>query len=88
MKKSPRPPSELTELPIPPEFERIVLRCLEKRPEDRFQTAEELEAALLEVPVDKPWSRDKAREWWHLHAEAIRPVLYESSPEGAVAPST
>ena len=35
---------------IPPELDAIVLRCLEKRPDDRFATAAELFAALRRVP--------------------------------------
>ncbi|GAB4244256.1 MAG: hypothetical protein Kow00129_03730 [Thermoleophilia bacterium] len=43
-----RPPS-LTELrpDLPPELERIVMRCLEKLPENRFQSMEELLGALV-----------------------------------------
>jgi molecular chaperone DnaK (HSP70)/tRNA A-37 threonylcarbamoyl transferase component Bud32 len=35
----------------PPELEAIILRCLEKKPEKRFQTAEELLEALAAVPI-------------------------------------
>ena len=36
------PPSQRTELPIPPEVDALVLACLEKDPPDRPQNAEEL----------------------------------------------
>jgi hypothetical protein len=85
LKTPPRPPSELTELTIPPDLEEIILRCLAKRPEDRFQTAEELERALGVVPFDEPWTRETARAWWQLHLDAFRPVLYESRPSGTAA---
>jgi serine/threonine protein kinase len=48
MVKPPRP-SDLVP-PIPAELDAIILRCLEKRPEDRFQTGEELYHALQELP--------------------------------------
>lgn len=34
---------------IPPELDAIVMRCLEKRPEDRFQSAAELRAAIRDA---------------------------------------
>jgi len=39
-------PSDVAGGPVPPALERVVLRLLEKKPEDRFQTAEEVLAAL------------------------------------------
>ena len=45
VKTIPKRPSEISELDIPPELDEIVMKCLEKKPEDRFRTAEELEEA-------------------------------------------
>jgi serine/threonine-protein kinase len=43
----PAPPSrKRADLSIPPAIEAIALKCLEKNPNDRFQTAEEISAAL------------------------------------------
>jgi serine/threonine-protein kinase len=71
LKAKPVPLSHVSELPIPAELEAIVLRCLEKEPEDRYQTAAELEAALQSVPLEDPWSQVKANEWWNLHGLAV-----------------
>src|SRR4051794_7264648 len=49
---------------IPRELEEIVLRCLEKDPEHRFQDVASLRAALRDVRLDDPWSADLAAEWW------------------------
>jgi serine/threonine-protein kinase len=69
----PAPPRELSELPIPDELDRIVMQCLEKDPNDRFQSVLELCAALEAVPLDSEWDQPRAREWWELHApELIR----------------
>ena len=49
----PTPPVELNPA-IPPELNKIVLRAMAKRPEDRFQTAEEFRTALrgvIEAPT-------------------------------------
>jgi serine/threonine-protein kinase len=67
VKTVPKRPSEVSEIPIPPELEAIVMKCLEKKPGDRYQTAGELEAALEAVPLTEPWSRARAEEWWDLH---------------------
>jgi serine/threonine-protein kinase len=42
----PEPPSRYAGQPIPPGLERAIMKALEKRPEDRFQSAAELAAAL------------------------------------------
>jgi hypothetical protein len=86
VRKTPVPPSEVTEIEIPAELESIVLKCLEKWPEERYQTAEEMDAALRSVPLEETWNLDRAREWWTLHSDVIRPVLYESAP-GRGAPA-
>jgi serine/threonine-protein kinase len=82
VRKTPVPPSEITEIDVPVELETIVMRCLEKWPDDRFQSAEQLESALVEVPFEEAWDRNRAREWWSLRTGVARPVLYESAPHG------
>src|SRR4029078_9695873 len=49
---------------IPQELEEIILRSLEKRPEDRFQTVAELRDALDHVPLDAEWNSHLAADWW------------------------
>jgi hypothetical protein len=61
----PVPPSERTELPVPPELERLVLACLAKNPDDRPRSAADLGDALGAIPVE-PWSEEQAMEWWSL----------------------
>ena len=67
VKTIPKRPSEVSETPISAELDDIVMKCLEKKPADRYQTAGNLEAALEAIPFDEPWSRAKAEEWWVLH---------------------
>ena len=67
VKTIPDRPSEVTEVPIPRELEDIVMKCLEKKPADRFQSAWELDAALAAVPIADSWTRETALEWWSLH---------------------
>ncbi len=46
------------------ELEEIVMRCLEKDADHRFQDVASLQRALRDVVLDEPWSSDLAAEWW------------------------
>jgi serine/threonine protein kinase len=51
LKQTPEPPSKWRPtLGIPAELDAIIMRCLEKKPEQRYQTAAELFAAITKVP--------------------------------------
>jgi serine/threonine-protein kinase len=60
----PLPPSQRTEMPIPDDLEAIVLACLEKNPERRPQTAEELAARLSSCSLASAWTSERAERWW------------------------
>src|SRR5688500_18639031 len=49
--EDPRPPSQLA-ASIPPDLEKIILRCMRKDPLRRFQTAADLKVALEDVELD------------------------------------
>jgi serine/threonine-protein kinase len=61
------PPSQRAEQPIPPALEEIVMACLEKDPAARPQSAGELSRLLGSIPELRPWSDERAREWWTSH---------------------
>jgi len=60
----PELPSRRTDLPIPPQLEALVLTCLAKDPAARPATADELGARLAAVPLERPWTPERAREGW------------------------
>jgi serine/threonine-protein kinase len=62
----PDPPSQRTELPIPPDLERVVLQCLAKKPADRPASAREL-AEMIEACNVPAWTPEQARAWWERH---------------------
>ena len=49
--QQPEPPSRRSRAPLPPELEVVVMRCLEKSPEWRFDSAAELGAALSTLRI-------------------------------------
>jgi serine/threonine-protein kinase len=57
------PPSKIVST-IPADLEKIVLRCLEKNPKDRFQDVASLERALAACECADKWTEDKAEQWW------------------------
>jgi serine/threonine-protein kinase len=69
----PDPPSSRTTQPIPADLERLVLRCLAKRPKDRPASAAEAARLLAALEV-VPWSKDDARAWWETNLPPTSPL--------------
>jgi serine/threonine-protein kinase len=62
----PVPPSQRTELPIPPALDRLVLACLAKTPDERPANARQL-AQSLETIDGTAWTEEEAHRWWSQH---------------------
>jgi serine/threonine-protein kinase len=80
LQATPVPPSQRTELPIPPELDAFVLACLEKDPDKRPQSARELFLMACACNSGAPWTtwtHDSAEAWWRAHLPDLasdRPV--------------
>jgi serine/threonine protein kinase len=61
---------------IVPELDRVIVRCLEKKPEDRYQTAAELFAALHKVP-GYPTSKPDSRRHFIAVSRVVTPQSFE-----------
>ncbi|MGE5357579.1 MAG: serine/threonine-protein kinase [Bacteroidales bacterium] len=84
----PRPPRELRRL-LPPDFDRIVSKCLEKQPTARYQSTADLAVDLerlgkgrvgsepAEPPVPQPPVPAPPREarWWRVHQWSVVCVM-------------
>jgi serine/threonine-protein kinase len=67
-------PSTRSELPIPARLEELMMECLEKEPARRPASAEAVSARLDAVPLESPWTVERAGRWWAMH----RPVPRET----------
>jgi serine/threonine-protein kinase len=67
LKNEPVPPSLRSELPIPPELERLVLDLLAKDPEQRPASAEEVSRRLAAIALEDAWTQERAERWWRAH---------------------
>ncbi|HVJ80108.1 MAG TPA: serine/threonine-protein kinase [Planctomycetia bacterium] len=61
-----RPPSELRP-DLPPDLEAVILKCMEKNRDLRYQSALDLDRALAACAVNQPWTEAQAARWWHDH---------------------
>jgi serine/threonine-protein kinase len=69
----PKPPSERRGEPVGGDLEAVVMRCLQKRPEDRYESATALVAALQRCAGAQEWTRDRGRAWWEENRSRLAP---------------
>lgn len=58
------PPLTQHGVAVPDDLAAIIMRCLEKSPDARFQSALELQRALNRCELARNWNREKAALWW------------------------
>ena len=68
---APTPPSSRAERALNPDFERIIMQCLEKKPGERPASCAEMAERLQALPIE-PWSQQQAAEWWDTIGEEIK----------------
>ena len=82
VEEKPVPPSQRTDLPIPPSLDAAILGCLAKDPAARTPSATALADALAAAAVDvAPWGEAEAAAWWS--ARRTAPVVIPSVSEGS-----
>ena len=66
---------------LPADVEAVIVRCLCKSPDERFQSAAELEQALAKCSCANDWTREDARSWWqHLNRRADATAATHPTP--------
>ncbi len=71
---APVPPSARAERPYCKVLEAAIMRCLEKRPDERPQSVIDLLASLEKSPHAQTWTDEMASEWWgsqHLRSRIV-----------------
>ncbi|MEM6799037.1 MAG: serine/threonine-protein kinase, partial [Planctomycetota bacterium] len=75
---------------IPHSLEEIILRCLEKDPDHRFQDVTSLRRALEDAEFADGWSSEQATEWWSCNGcperKAMAAAAIEAAADGAACP--
>jgi hypothetical protein len=66
------PPRQLNP-DIPEDLEQVVLRCLAKKPEDRFPSARALGQALASCAAASEWGANRAEAWWAAEGFFLEP---------------
>jgi eukaryotic-like serine/threonine-protein kinase len=84
LQSAPVPVSERLGAPVPADLESVVMRCLEKEPDDRFADARALRDALRACADAGGWSEDDARAWWDRHRAAVRGAAGAAAVTGAI----
>ena len=70
--EEPKPPTDLRP-DLPRDLEEVILRCLKKKPEERFADADTLEKALAACVDAGEWTEEAAAAWW-------REARFEEAP--------
>jgi eukaryotic-like serine/threonine-protein kinase len=60
---------------IPQDLEAVLLRCLSKRPDERYGSPREMAEALGKCRDAGKWNYERAANWWKEHAAEIDPAL-------------
>jgi len=60
----PERPSAVSGQALPARLEELVMQCLEKAPSKRPPSALDLWRLLGQVPLESPWTPERAQGWW------------------------
>ena len=91
VQEKPEPLSSRTGRTVEPALEKLILQCLEKRPEDRPPTAGALLHALEGCPDVGTWTSQAAQAWWIANESQLsipEPLPHAEATSGFFAPSS
>jgi len=86
LRNDPVPPSLRGNVPIPQPLEAVILKCLAKKPEDRYASVTDLSKALDAARI-QPWTEEQANAFWAARRQSAAAVpALAASERGALAP--
>jgi len=68
-------PSESFHEIVPADLQRVILRCLEKDPDRRYQDATTLDKALAACACAGQWTLERAEDWWRQQGAGTKPAF-------------
>jgi hypothetical protein len=60
-------PSNYSEFKVPDSLDRVILDCLQKEPDLRPCSADELVGRLKNCKMSESWTSQRAKSWWNTH---------------------
>lgn len=78
--EQPETPSQRLGKPVSEDLEQMIMRCLEKDPAKRPQSAAEIVQGLSQCQLDGKWTIQDASDWWEQKMEG-RATLIQSVPD-------
>jgi serine/threonine-protein kinase len=82
--RDPVVPSSQVHPGVPEDLERVVLRCLAKKPEDRYRSVKTLGEALAACALAADWDGGRADQWW---AAKQTPSPIDAQPQAVAVAS-
>jgi serine/threonine protein kinase len=79
----PKPPSERVGYAISSDLENLIMRCIEKNPGDRPQSANDLANGLKACQDAGKWSEQDAQKWWGEFRDRIHTTSQEKPIESS-----
>lgn len=79
------PPFEVHVAGVPKDLEAIVMKCLAKDPEDRYQNVASLKKALSKCSCYNRWTWPQAAKWWKLHRCPEKSLVDQAVEEGRLS---
>lgn len=81
--ETPEPPGARIGKVFDPQLESLLMRCLEKDPAARPQTARDLAQLLFACPVAEQWTLESRAVWWAEHRKSIAGLVKPAFQPGA-----